>query len=73
MEPATAEKLSAAGITLWQVGYHRGSDGMLFAMGRERRDLEMSRLVGLLLEGRDDDDDALIDSAMTRSTPCCAC
>ncbi|MBS2031277.1 MAG: hypothetical protein JST54_25485 [Deltaproteobacteria bacterium] len=66
VEPQVAEKLSAAGITLWQVGYHRGSDGMLFAMGPERRDLEMTRLVALLLDDRDDDEafDRLRDDAV---------
>lgn len=59
VEPRVSKKLSAAGVTLWQVGYHRVSDGMLFAMDREQRDLDMSALVGLLLD--DDDDDETFD------------
>ena len=56
VEPTLAKALDKAGVTLWQVGYHRGSDGMFFAMGREQRNLDMSRLVGELLEDRDDDE-----------------
>lgn len=67
VDDALAKALHAAGVSTFVVGYHRGSDGMLFAdetaTDRRERDLDMGALVALLdaAEERDDEDDEAHD------------
>jgi hypothetical protein len=59
VDAALAKTLHAAGVATYEVGYHRGSDGMLFAdanaSGRKARELDMGAL-GALLAPTDDDE-----------------
>ena len=60
VEPPIAKLLHEAGIATYEVGYHRGSDGLLFAeesgRGRRSRDVDIARLVERLGDDENDDD-----------------
>jgi len=69
-----AKRLHEAGVSTYEVGYHRVSDGLFFAEesrdGRRTRDVDIARLVGELVGDRDDDDawsrtsDDAVDAAL---------
>lgn len=60
VDASLATKLRDAGVWTYEVGYHRVSDGLMFAeetrFGREQRDVDMGLVVAELL-GEDADDD----------------
>lgn len=66
VEPALAKRLQAAGATTYDVGYHRGSDGLMFAEvvrgQRSERQVDVNALdLGDLSGDTDDEADDLAD------------
>ncbi len=61
VERALARLLHQAGVATFEVGYHRGSDGLSFAEAsrfpRQSKDVDMAALVGCLTSDETDEDE----------------